>query len=91
MFLSDVDSVWIKFVDLDKLPENFDAFNAIAKTHPKQIYETWGFTLCGGLGGYRASEKMIDFFEKLKLKCQVECDDQTAHSVKKRLNKVRKP
>ena len=78
VFITDVDSVWLKYINLDSLPKNFDGYNAIATVHPRSAFKKWGFTLCGGLGGYRPSSKMLGVFSSLKQKCLKNCDDQAA-------------
>ena len=79
VFVSDVDTYWNYYFNLDELSQNFDAFHAYATTWPKSVWEKWGFTLCGGIAGYQANERTIKLLQELLdecLKLQDKCDDQ---------------
>lgn len=76
VFITDVDSIWLNYLDLNRLPKHFDAFHSIAGHWPPSVYEKWGFTLCGCVAGYRATENTKKFFKHLARVCWATCDDQ---------------
>ena len=77
VFLTDVDSLWNYYVDLDDLPNNFDAIHAVAGDYPEYINSYWGFSLCGGLAFYRPTESVLNLWKSLLTHCnQKSCDDQ---------------
>lgn len=76
IFISDVDSIWVNYMDLRNLPPLFDNFHAICGDHPKLAYKTWKFVLCGGVGGYRNSNQGKIFMDRLVKRCGENCDDQ---------------
>ena len=76
VFLTDVDSLWNRYVDLEKLPGEFDSFHALAGGFPDSIFQKWGFTFCGGLGFYRSTPGNIMFWQEVLRRCGGKCDDQ---------------
>lgn len=67
VFVSDVDSVWLKHRDLRQLPLNVDIFHADGYPMPHDIATKWhnvyekSFTLASGFAAYRATESSIKF------------------------------
>ena len=76
IFISDVDSIWVSYRDLNDLPENIDTFHGTGKTYPQDVYDQWGFVICGCIGGYRSNSKTKAYFKKLVEQCDNKCDDQ---------------
>ena len=53
VFISDSDSIWKKYVDLDLLDvASFDMFHSVGGDLPMSTYKVWGHVLAGGVGGY---------------------------------------
>ena len=76
IFITDVDSLWAKYKDLNKLPKQFDTFHGTGTKWPPNAFEEWGFVLCGCVQGYHSNSNTIKFFETLLDKCGNSCDDQ---------------
>ena len=79
VFISDVDTYWNFYFSLDQLSPKFDAFHAYATTWPRTVWKKWGFTLCGGIAGYRSNKKTMMLLQELLDECvklQQKCDDQ---------------
>ena len=76
VFVSDVDSYWNYYFDLNKLPPHYDTFHAIATTWPPDVFKKWGFTLCTCIAGYRANNKTIHLVRKILNRCGEKCSDQ---------------
>lgn len=84
LFITDVDSFWVKYKDLNLLPPNIDSFHGTGKTFPKYIFEKWGFVICGCIGAYHYNLKTLNFVNKMVEGCQKmfikdndsSCDDQ---------------
>ena len=74
--LTDLDSIWNWYVDLDKLPPNFDVFHSVCTKNPPKIKFIWGFTLCAGLAFYRPTANTLRFWKMYYDECKVNCDDQ---------------
>ena len=72
---SDIDSLWLKHVDLDTLPLNFDIIQSTAEKFPDHIVRQWGFALCGCLVLYRPTEATLKWWDLYTTKCRG-CDDQ---------------
>ena len=76
--VSDVDSIWTKFVDLDNnWFENFDVIHSLGYRMPAWVLEKQGFVICGCFVFYRATRQTIDFVKGYHHACE------TSHSVKK--------
>jgi hypothetical protein len=76
VFQSDIDSLWLKYIDLDSLPLNFDILWSIAGKFPPAQKRKWGFTLCGCLMLYRPTELTLKWFDLYTASCKNKCDDQ---------------
>ena len=75
-FVSDVDTYWNYYFDLNKLSKQFDVIHAYATVWPPSICKLWGFTLCTCITGYRANKRTVELFRKLIERCGKECSDQ---------------
>ena len=77
---SDIDSLWLKYVNLDiffgKRKFNFDIVHSIAGFKPREVVDEWGFSVCGCLGFYRATRETLKWFDIYKSRCHAKCDDQ---------------
>ena len=76
VFVSDVDTYWNYYFDLNKLSKQFDVIHAYATVWPPSIRKLWGFTLCTCIAGYRANKRTVELFRKLIKRCGKECSDQ---------------
>ena len=76
VLLSDVDSIFLRYKNLQNFPSEYDIFAAIATSHPLDVYRLWGTTLGGGIIGFQANERTIKFLEQILNKCPSYCDDQ---------------
>ena len=76
ILVSDVDSIWVKYQDLNSLPTQFDTFHGKGGTFPPKAHSAWGFVLCGCLGAYHSNENTIKLYKNLLDKCKDDCDDQ---------------
>ena len=81
VFISDVDSIWIKHQGLNNLPPMFDAFHGTGKNYPRTTFRAWGFVLCGCIGAYHSNINNIRLFNKIVDICEntendMGCDDQ---------------
>ena len=76
VFVTDVDSIWMKYVDLEKFPENIDAFFVKTASFPARARAAWGFTICGGVVGFRPTKAIFEMFTDLAYWCNSNCDDQ---------------
>ena len=61
VFISDVDTIWTKYKNLDHLFSNpiFDAYHSFGTTFPMLQYKVWGFVLNGGIAAYRSNYRMV--------------------------------
>ena len=85
---SDIDSLWLKHVDLEILPMNFDIIHSVGfgeNSIPHMVKNFWGFVICGCLVLYRPTEAVLRFWDGYKsvynFKCIENgeddwCDDQ---------------
>ena len=76
---SDADAVWFA----DPMDAYFsdpaaDLTFSQGICHPRDVYESWGFVLCCGLFGARASTKTKRFFDRILAEIPNGGDDQTA-------------
>ena len=76
VMISDVDSIWLSYRDLNKLPHMFDTFHSYGTTFPSDTYSRWKFVVCGCIGAYRRTENTLNLFKDLTEKCKYACDDQ---------------
>ena len=76
MFLTDIDSIWLKYLKLEGLIQFADAIHAKCPSWPKQVSKSWGFVVCGGVAGYRSNQNTIELFRFLHSRCLKMCDDQ---------------
>lgn len=76
VFVSDVDSIWVKYRDLTSLPEMIDTFHSYGTTYPQNVFAKWRFVVCGCVGGYHSNANTVSFFKRLKERCENTCDDQ---------------
>ena len=76
VFVSDVDTYWNYYFDLNKLSPQYDVFHAFATIWPPTVLKKWGFTLCTCIAGYRANTKTVELFGKLIKRCGEACSDQ---------------
>jgi hypothetical protein len=89
VLLTDVDNVFFRYLPMKELEESkFDVFHAFSTAYPVYVFESMGFTVCGGMAWLRAHPRVIRFVGSLvnKCKCLKEedlckncyCDDQVA-------------
>ena len=92
VFISDVDTIWLRYMDLDALmkgsmvakkydlavlPERkYDSIHALGTTFPNNVFRNQGFVLCGCFAGYRSNQHTKDLFSLISRKCEKGCDDQ---------------
>lgn len=76
VMISDVDSIWIKYQNLNLLPTGFDSFHAYGTTFPQSVFDEQGFVVCGGVAAYKSTENTKRFFSRLVEECGSKCDDQ---------------
>lgn len=78
VFLSDVDSIWATYRNLDMLEEmqNIDIFHGLGTVFPNTSFSKWGFVVCGCIAAFRSNKNVLDFFDVLVKDCTAECDDQ---------------
>ena len=79
VMVSDIDSIWVKYQDINSLPAQFDTFHGRGATFPAKAFEAWHFVLCGCLGAYHSNENTIKMYKNLNEKCSRKlsgCDDQ---------------
>ena len=78
VFISDVDSIWVTYKNLDYLPfpEQIDIYHGLGTTFPPQHFHRYGFVLCGCIGAYRSNPNTIALFKELQKACKTSCDDQ---------------
>ena len=76
VFLTDVDSIWLKYMELSSLPDGVDVIHAKCPSWPKQVSEVWGFVVCGGVAGYRSNGEVVKLFRFMRERCIEMCDDQ---------------
>ena len=75
--LVDIDSVWNWYVDLDRLPMNFDVIHSVCSLNPGFARSLWHFTICAGLALYRPTENTLNLWDVyMTMMCNY-CDDQT--------------
>ena len=65
------------YYDLNKLPENIDAFYVWDRAFPGTALKAWNFTLCGGTTGFRPTAAVHAMFDEMSKHCALACDDQT--------------
>lgn len=76
VFISDVDTFWNWYLNLDLLLETkYDAYHTIAR-FPPSVFKEWGFTVCGCISGIHSNQKTIQFYQIVLDKCGSTCDDQ---------------
>ena len=78
VFISDVDSIWINYRNLNLLPfpDQIDAFHAVGQQWPIEHYNKYGFVMCGCIQAYRSNQNTIKLFDDLLIACDNKCDDQ---------------
>jgi Nucleotide-diphospho-sugar transferase len=85
VLLTDVDNVFSRYLPLHDLEgSDFDVYHAYSTSYPERVFWDMGFTVCGGMGWYRASQKVRQFVGTLLNKCNCwttvdcncYCDDQ---------------
>ena len=76
IMLTDIDSIWNWYVDLTKLPSNFDAFHSTCWVQPADIIHLWGFGICAGLALYRPTQATMNLWDRYMHQCRRHCDDQ---------------
>jgi hypothetical protein len=85
VLLTDVDNVFSRYLPLSDLEgSEFDVYHAYSTSYPERVFWDMGFTVCGGMGWYRASPKVRQFVGTLLNKCNCwktvdcncYCDDQ---------------
>lgn len=75
VFLTDIDSIWMKYVSLESLT-NFDVSHAACGNWPQAAFDEWGFVVCAGVTAYRSNQKTIELLDYLYFRCEFGCDDQ---------------
>jgi hypothetical protein len=85
VLLTDVDNVFSRFVPMSAMEDSdVDAFHAYSTAYPVHVFENMGFTVCGGMGWLRSTQKVRQFVGSLLSKCKClktvdcncYCDDQ---------------
>lgn len=78
LFLSDVDSVWLKYYDLNTyFPDNIDAFFIkVNNSFPGKARKEWNFVVSGGVTAFRPTAAILKMHEELMFWCSWNCDDQ---------------
>ena len=81
---SDTDAVWLKNpndIFLNEKNES-DLVITMGTTHPKKVYNKWGFVMCTGLFFVKSSNKTIDLFSSALEVCDtLYRDDQYAVNI----------
>ena len=86
VLLTDVDNVFSAYMDMKQELElsEYDVYHAYSTSYPTNIFMDMGFTVCGGMGWYRATQSVRSFIGTLLNKCncwksvdcKCYCDDQ---------------
>ena len=83
VLMSDIDSIWLNYLDLNSIPEKFDVMHTIAGKVPLNAYMHWGFTICGCMSAFRPKNRVKRLIRDLIKHCgnpsklnQSFCDDQ---------------
>ena len=76
VLLSDIDCLWLKYIDVETLPMNFDIIYSIGVKRPRDALLKWGFVLCGGLILYRPTKMTLNLWKIYLQECANSCDDQ---------------
>ena len=81
--MSDIDAIWMNYLDLNNIPEKFDVLHTIAGKVPTSAYMHWGFTICGCMSAFRPKPKVKRLIKDLIKHCgnsknesKSVCDDQ---------------
>ena len=69
IFLSDVDTIWKKYKNLNLLPPMIDHFHSYGTSWPALAYDLWGFVINGGIAAYHSNANSQEFFNTLADKC----------------------
>jgi len=78
VFVTDIDSIWLKYIPMQQLSREYDVLHTICGTWPPAMYKTWGFVVCAGVAGYRSTEATRYMVKSLAGRCYPACDDQVA-------------
>merc|ERR1711972_962861 len=78
VFVTDIDSIWLKYIPMQQLSREYYVMHTICGTWPPAIYKTWGFVVCAGVAGYRSTEQTRHMVKNLARRCYPACDDQVA-------------
>ncbi len=78
VIISDIDSIWTRFVDLENdYFNNFDVIHSLGYKMPEWILEKQGFVLCGCFVYYKNTAETLKFIEAYNYACKTTlCDDQ---------------
>ena len=76
--ISDIDSIWTKYVDLEHDCFNgFDVIHSLGYKMPEWILQKQGFVLCGCFVYYKNTPNTLKFIEAYNYACKTTlCDDQ---------------
>ena len=81
VLMSDIDAIWMNYLDLNNIPDKFDVLHTIAGKVPTRAYMHWGFTVCGCMSAFRPKPKVKRLIKDLIKHCgsssnRSVCDDQ---------------
>lgn len=68
IFISDVDSIWNRYVSLH-IFKDADVFHAFGTKWPPHVYKILGFTVCTGVALYRSTPRTIDLLKRMVVSC----------------------
>lgn len=77
LMLSDADSLWLKYFDLNKLPNTFDGFYGWEReAWPTDVFEKWGLVLHAREFAMFSNPRTKNLWKTVIEECQNDCDDQ---------------
>ena len=85
VMLVDIDSIWNWYVDLDKLPMNFDVIHSVCLKNPGNIVVIWHWAICAGLALYRPTENTLKLWDNYQASMRFD-DQETLNQLYRRGN-----
>ena len=85
VLLTDVDNVFSRYLPMSEMEQSsYDVYHAYSTAYPGSVFFGMGFTVCGGMGWYRATKSVRQFIGTLlnkcncwkSMDCNCYCDDQ---------------
>ena len=89
VFISDVDTIWVKYLDLDQISSwnsnkySIDSYHGTGRNFPPEFYKKYHFVIAGGIAGFKSNKNTLKLFEMMRKQCQITaksigpgCDDQ---------------